>query len=141
MQTAKVGKDVDSWCTRCKLMLAHTVEAMVSGKITRVHCKTCRTPHAYRPQPPGVRAVRISARAGGRTAKAAAAVPQAADYARLMQGRDTAKARPYTVQGRFAPKELIAHSTFGLGLVMAVRGGDKIDVLFPDSLKVLVNGR
>ena len=48
----KTGSTVDSWCTKCKLVLAHTVEAMVEGKITRVHCNTCRGQHAYRPDAP-----------------------------------------------------------------------------------------
>ena len=27
----QVGKNVDSWCTRCKLVLAHTIETVLNG--------------------------------------------------------------------------------------------------------------
>ena len=48
--TFKVGDNIDGWCTRCKLVLTHTIEAVVGGKITRVHCNTCRGQHAYLPR-------------------------------------------------------------------------------------------
>src|SRR5207253_4172029 len=38
-EAPKVGKEIDGWCTRCKLVLTHTIEAVANGKITRVHCK------------------------------------------------------------------------------------------------------
>src|SRR5262245_58672499 len=43
---AKVGDYVDGWCTRCKLVLRHTIEAIAGGKISRVHCNTCQGQHA-----------------------------------------------------------------------------------------------
>lgn len=139
MSAAKVGSNVDSWCTRCKLMLAHTVEAMVGTKISRVHCNTCNAQHAYRPNPPGVRAASSRTRnaSGHRAAKA---VPQGKDYDAMMRGRDTARARRYGMQERFAASEVINHPTFGYGLVTSDKG-DKIDVLFPDGLKTLAQGR
>ena len=42
---------------------------------------------------------------------------------------------------RFAPGELIRHSSFGLGVVVAERDSVKIDVHFPDGPKVLLHGR
>ena len=141
--TTKVGKDVDSWCTRCKLMLAHTIEAVVGGKVTRVHCNTCGAQHAYRPKPPGQTAGRAPAKAGAtrRGAKGIAAAPKAGDYATLVQSRDKRTARRYAVAERFRASELIDHPTFGLGLVTADKGENKIEVLFSDGAKTLVHGR
>jgi hypothetical protein len=145
MPTLKVGMEIDGWCTKCKLMLAHTVEAMVGGKVTRVHCKTCRSQHAFRSRPPGKAAVggakRTSAATRGSRARKPAAAPTFEDYPVLMRGRDASKARPYRVSEHFAPKDLIAHPTFGLGLVLSAKDGSKIDVLFPDGPKTLVQGR
>jgi hypothetical protein len=139
MTAPKVGENVDSWCTRCKLMLMHTVEAVVGAKVTRVHCNTCRSQHAYRSQPPGVRAsVSRSRRSTGRPA---ASTAPARDYATLMQGRDTSRARAYDVHEQFRAHELIAHPTFGVGLVLADKDHTKIEVLFADGPKVLVHGR
>ena len=72
-----VGKDVDSWCTRCKLILAHTVEAMVGPKVTRVHCNTCGSQHAFRPTAPGKTAAGTKTAAS--KAREAKASPSRAD--------------------------------------------------------------
>ncbi|MFQ5665172.1 MAG: hypothetical protein ACE5I7_01950 [Candidatus Binatia bacterium] len=146
MDKVRIGSRVDSWCTRCKLLLAHTVEAMAGNKVTRVHCNTCQAQHAYRPNPPGQRRAASgtrTARTGRstRTAMRATPTPQASDYATLILGRDASAARSYKFAERFAPSELINHPTFGLGLVTATKDGAKIEVLFPDGLKTLVHDR
>jgi hypothetical protein len=133
MATRAVGKDVDSWCPKCKLILAHTVEAMVGERITRVHCNTCKAPHMYRANPPGT-----SARRGAAARSGAAALP---DYAKLMRGRDPAKARRYATSERFAASDLLDHPTFGLGIVIGVKDGNKIEVVFENGSKVLVHAR
>src|SRR3989442_2095710 len=91
---AVVGKSVDSWCARCKLMLTHTIEAIVNGKITRTHCNTCGAQHAYRRNPPGTASAksRGASSAGGRSTKATSS---AVDYQALLQGVDVGNARPY----------------------------------------------
>jgi hypothetical protein len=138
-QTTAVGRDVDSWCTRCKLILAHTVESMIGKKITRVHCNTCRSQHAYRPHPPGEQPT--TSRAARPTTRAARPTPvaRADEYAALLNGRDTGSARAYTPQECFAAKDLIAHPTFGLGVVTMLKDRTKIDVLFRDGLKTLLH--
>ena len=142
MTTPTVGKNVDSWCTRCKLMLAHTIEATVGSKITRVHCNTCGAQHAFRARPPGEAAPRSSgtgrARSGGRSAAEAAPVR---DYEALVGGRDASAAREFRVTERFAVLDLIAHPTFGLGVVTASKEGNKIDVLFSDGPRTLAHAR
>src|SRR5437868_2800815 len=52
----KTGGEVDSWCTKCKLVLNHRVIAMVGGTPVRVECSTCGSHHNYRPRAPGERA-------------------------------------------------------------------------------------
>lgn len=138
MTQVVVGKSVDSWCARCKLMLAHTVEAIVNNKITRTHCNTCGAQHAYRPNPPGTKATRARAGTGGSRSVKAAAAP--VDYRAILQGKDPSKARAYKLSDRFQPKELIDHPTFGLGVVVAVRDTNKIDVGFTEGLKTLTQG-
>ncbi len=145
--TPKVGKNIDSWCTRCKLVLTHTVGAIAGGKVTRVHCNTCRGQHAYRPEAPGARTAIGSARArqtSGRTNTARAATAQKtrpSQYETLLRGRTAAAARPYSTSARFKVSELISHTTFGLGAVTAERDNIKIEVLFADGARVLLHGR
>ena len=136
-----VGKDIDSWCTRCKLMLAHTVETMIGSKITRVHCNTCGSQHAYRAQPPGTASAPGRRSAGTSTPRVVRLAPAPADeYARLLDGRDRTAARPYTPQERFAANDLLTHPTFGLGIVTTLKERTKIEVVFRDGVKTLLHG-
>jgi hypothetical protein len=44
-----IAKEIVSFCTSCKRDLMHVIEAVDGDKIVRVHCKTCKRQHAYRP--------------------------------------------------------------------------------------------
>jgi hypothetical protein len=117
---------------------------MISSKITRVHCNTCRSQHAYRPHPPGEQPASApgrspSRRTDGESRATRGTGAPAHNYATLLQGRGAANARPYSPQARFAPKDLIAHPTFGLGVVVLLKDNTKIDVLFPDGMKTLLH--
>jgi hypothetical protein len=141
MTLLKVGKSIDGWCTRCKLVLTHTIEAVAGGKITRVHCNTCGGQHAHRARAPGARAV-----AGTRARPASAGRSEEpktrrSEYETLLRGRTAAAARPYSMAARFKVNDLISHATFGLGAVTAERDNIKIEVLFADGARVLVHGR
>jgi hypothetical protein len=137
--TKLVGANVDGWCTRCKLVLAHTIEAMAGDKITRVHCNSCGGQHAHRKTAPGTRA------AGAAKGRADALLKEEArrpsSYEALLRGRTAAGARPYSQTGRFKVGELISHATFGLGAITVERDHVKIEVLFPEGPKVLLHGQ
>lgn len=135
----QVGKTVDGWCTKCKLVLAHTIEAVADGKITRVHCNTCGGQHAHRASAPGT----SKAKAGGAKAAGRATADKAkrpSPYESLVRGRTAAASKPYVTSARFAVGELISHTSFGLGVVTAERDGVKIEVMFPDGPRVLMHG-
>jgi hypothetical protein len=130
--TTRVGGEVDSFCGKCKMLLAHIVLAMVGKTIARVRCNTCGTDHAFR-RVPGTStpaSVRSPAR-GARTA---------VGFAAQIEARGEANARAYSPQATFQVDELIAHPTFGLGIVRAVRR-DKVDVAFKTTERVLIHGR
>jgi hypothetical protein len=139
----KPGSTVDGWCTKCKLVLAHTVEAMVDSKITRVHCNTCGGQHAYRASAPGSRAASGASSTAGKTGARSKVekAPKRSEYETLLRGRTAASARPYATSERFAPGEVISHASFGLGVVTGERDSVKIDVHFANGPKVLMHGR
>ena len=62
-------------------------------------------------------------------------------YEALLRGRTAANARSYSTSARFKVGELISHATFGLGAVTGERDGIKIDVLFADKARVLLQGQ
>ena len=45
---ARLGGTVEDYCSRCKLLLDHAIQAMAGDEISTVVCKTCMTTHAYR---------------------------------------------------------------------------------------------
>jgi len=135
--TPIVGKEIESWCTKCKLMLGHTIEAVVGGRITKVHCNTCRGQHAHRAKPPGTGTGARKPRASRATAES----KTAADYAAMLRSKDPNSAKPYATTDRFKPGELIRHATFGLGLVTALKDVNKIEVVFGDGAKTMIHKR
>ena len=134
---SKVGGEVDSFCSKCELVLAHTVIAMVGAKPVRVKCNTCQGEHKFRPAPgaagpsPSV-AARKAARPG-REKKVEIS------FEELLAARKKA-AVPYSVKRTFAVDDVLDHPTFGRGFVSAVRTG-KVEVTFRGDVKVLVHGR
>jgi hypothetical protein len=140
MATHKTGGEVDAFCTRCKLTLAHTILAMVGPKIIRVRCNTCGGDHVYR-SAPGV----TDRPTASRTAKASAARAEKAEkvvisFEDQLSGKDIANAPKYSPKDSYLVDQVIQHPTFGLGLVTAVRG-DKVDIAFKSEAKTLVHGR
>lgn len=61
----KTGGEVDSWCTKCRMVLNHRIIAMVGPKPVRVECSTCGSHHNYRARAPGEKAA--AAPGGART--------------------------------------------------------------------------
>ncbi len=47
----------------------------------------------------------------------------------------------YSVSHIFSPDDIINHAKFGVGFVIAVPGGKKVEVLFSDQVRRLVQGR
>jgi hypothetical protein len=128
----RVGGDVDAMCSRCELVLAHTVIAMVQGRPVKVQCNTCRTVHAYRGSPSGSHA--------RRTAQAARERRSVLSFDEALAAKGTATARPYAPTASFGHDEVVNHPTFGLGWVSMVRP-DKVEIVFRSGSKTLVHAR
>src|SRR4051794_25166782 len=70
----RAGGEVDSWCTKGKLVLNHRVIAMVQGTPVRVECSTCGSHHNFRARAPGEKAP--AADRPGRAASSGSAGPR-----------------------------------------------------------------
>jgi hypothetical protein len=135
----KVGGEVDAFCTRCELMLAHTIHALLAGRPVKVECNTCHAVHRYR-NPPGTSAARPS----GTRARAGATPRERAEvtgFDELLAARNVAATQPYSPKKRFAVGDVVDHSVFGRGFVSALKDGDKLEITFRSDVKVLVHGR
>ena len=146
----KTGGDCDGWCTRCKMDLAHTIVAMVSGLPVKVQCNTCGSLHKfYRPR--AERDAEKSARAEARAAKSSSKKRDAfagssspkvrAIWAERMEGHAGGSERLYTIREQFAVDEVVEHTKFGRGIVVKVISRTKMRVLFEDGERELAMGR
>ncbi len=130
---------MDAFCTSCKLVLGHTILAMVGDRLAKVRCNTCNGEHAFRASVPGKAAPRRPKKAantvGSPRARAEAAV-RGHGLEEMLEGRDVQSARAYAPKETFEEGEILRHPTFGVGLVMEVRG-DRLDILFENGLRTL----
>jgi hypothetical protein len=129
LTTKKLGSNIDSWCGKCKMVLAHTIEAMVGDKPKRVLCNTCKSQHAYKAQA----AKTSSTPRAGKTA--------ASKYQSALKASSTAVAKTYSQTSKYEAGDILDHSTLGRGVTTAVKDGAKIEVLFESGLKTLVHAR
>jgi hypothetical protein len=137
------GEEVDSKCTKCKMVLAHVIVAMVGDQIARVKCNTCNGEHAYRPPPSASEATAKRRRAERKAAVADATVGiiTAEDYENVIKGHDLTKAAAYSMKTALTYSDVVDHPKFGIGVVVELREGDKAQIAFPTGGKVLVHSR
>jgi hypothetical protein len=131
----KVGGEVDAFCTRCELTLAHTVHAVVAGRPVKVECNTCHVVHRYRG------AVGAGARPAARGERPARARPEVVGFDALLAAKRTAAARPYSPKATYAVDDVVDHPLFGRGFVSAVRDVGKVEITFRSEVKLLVHAR
>lgn len=132
-----VGGNVDSWCGKCKLVLAHTIEAMLKGKPKRVQCNTCSAQHVYKQYEPGKAPKKKKASAARKPGDGV----RASDYAKYMEGRDRSSARRYSMKSAFTVGEVVEHLKFGTGVTTLRKGQHKIEILFPDGPRILIHSQ
>lgn len=140
MATFKVGGEVDAYCTRCKMDLAHTILAMVGTKIARVRCNTCGGDHVYRGTQPSSTAAPRAARPRAAPSPSGREAKHVLSFEQQLAGRDVTSAPRYSPQESYQVDQVLQHPSFGLGLVKSVRG-DKMEVAFRAETKTLVQGR
>jgi hypothetical protein len=135
MSQLTVGKDVLSYCTKCKLNLGHVIVAMKDTKhIAKVKCNTCGTMHAYKDPS-------LSKQNKTRTKKTTAAPSKVVSVSDLWMEKisnSKKKSMPYAMDSKFSEGDIIDHIKFGPGIVEKVVD-DKIEVIFRHEIKILVH--
>lgn len=137
MSQFSAGKEVLSYCGKCKLTLAHIIISMKDvNTIGKVQCKTCNASHAYKDPASKTKKVRSKkAKVPGTRAKS---VPINELWTEEL-GKASGKAKAYTIRETFEVGDLLDHKKFGPGIVQALVDG-KIEVLFQHEIKTLVHG-
>src|SRR5437762_7431258 len=120
----KPGGNVDSWCGKCKMLLAHTIEAMVGDKPARVHCNTCKSQHAYRSGPPSSRTPRqAGVRETSERPARAPSKPRATKYQSLLNAKSAAVPKTYSPKDKYQEGDVLEHPMFGRGVATAIKEG------------------
>jgi hypothetical protein len=144
------GGEVDSYCTKCRLVLNHRIIAMVGPKPRKVECSTCGSHHLFRATPPGVKPERDGAGAGRSEPRAprvshvtraeAARQDREKTWEKATFGKAVTDFRRYTVTATFREGELVRHSKFGDGFVTRIVDASKVEVMFKDETRMLAQG-
>jgi hypothetical protein len=140
----KTGGEIDSYCTKCKIILNHRIIAMLGPKPVKVECSTCSSHHMYRPKLPGTKT------AGTGTTRTAKERPETRaqvserervqNWEKAIAGKSVRDFRAYRVTEKFNEGDLVRHSKFGDGKVSRVIDANKVEVLFKDDTKMLAHG-
>jgi hypothetical protein len=116
----------------------HVVIALAAGRIAKVECKQCGARHRYRP----------SAGEGGTTARTRNSGPRAASTTArgrktkpIVEADPSRPRRPFRTNETYQVGDRVLHPSFGEGVVQAVTGATKIEILFDAGSKILVHGR
>lgn len=137
MSQLTVGKDVLSYCTKCKLNLGHTIVAMKDTKhIAKVKCNTCATIQAFK-DPSMAKANKTRTK---KTSAAPSKVISVSDLWMEKMSSTKKKSTPYAMDGKFVEGDIIDHVKFGPGIVEKVVD-DKIEVIFRHEIKTLVHNK
>ncbi len=147
----KVGGDVDSWCTKCRMMLTHRIVAMVGPKPARVECETCHSQHNWREFPPGETPTRASSSSSSGSAPRAPRVSHVTkleqerrdreqSWERAVTGKMVTDFIKYNVKTQFKVGDLVKHPKFGDGVVTQIIDAHKVEILFRDEPRTLAQG-
>src|ERR1051326_3821918 len=100
------GGTIDSWCGKCKMILAHTIEAMVGDKPARVQCNTCKSQHSYKAHEPTPTRRPARPREAG---EQPTTTPKTRSnrYQTLLRGKDMAVAKNYSTKDRYEPGDVV----------------------------------
>jgi len=137
MTKIAVGSDVEAYCTKCKMVLGHTVVAMQGAKPRRVKCNTCNGEHNFRATKPVARAAARTT--PKKTTKAKTSTRKTRQTWEEVMGEAASKPhKQYSMSGSFDEGDWIMHNTFGLGCVQSYTPPNKISVRFADSTRMLI---
>ena len=109
MSSFSAGKEVLSYCGKCKLPLGHTIVSMKdTATIGKVECNTCHAVHMYKDPATKSKKVKSTSRS---TKKSKKAVSVGELWMEEM-GKASGKAVAYSIRSTFNEGDIIDHKKF-----------------------------
>ena len=128
-----VGKDVLSYCSKCKLTLSHIIASMKDpGTIGKVICNTCKATHAYKDPAKASKKKVISHQ------KKTKSKANEKSWEEAIKS-SSSTLLDYSPKAKFTKGDLINHPKFGKGVIEKLIDKNKIEVLFKDDTKTLMH--
>ncbi len=139
MSNLGVGKEIVTYCSKCKLDLAHLIVAMKDMETPyKVLCNTCKTTHAYKAKKvASPSAVRRKSPTKKRVSTEDKIINIWEKAMKDLDGEPIA----YNIRQKFEVGDVIGHPTFGPGLVDKNLDSNKIEVVFRGSIKILLHNK
>lgn len=134
----KLGGDILSYCGKCKMPMGHIINSLTKkGGVDKCECTTCKALHKYRDPE------KVAAKAAGTTKRKGTKKvgPTSEELWTEAVAKAEGPARAYQMGGEFFEGDLIEHTKFGKGVVVAIIDQKKFSVVFEGGEKVLVHNR
>ncbi|MGE5174120.1 MAG: hypothetical protein ACM3MD_09865 [Betaproteobacteria bacterium] len=132
LEKNSAGKNIESYCGKCKQKRDHTIMTMDGEAVAKVRCANCGSMHKFRDPaaPPRVRKTRVKTVA---EEEAAAAILWEAGLARAK-----GKERDYDMAAKYRVGEVVNHGKFGKGIVLKVHVNN-CEMLFKDRERLMAS--
>lgn len=137
--TTNTASEVLAYCGSCKMDLAAVIVAQVGPKIVKVQCKTCKKEHGFKAAK-GVDSPAKAPKSRKPAAEKAPAVSIEAEWRKIMATAKRASI-PYTPRVKLQLGDMVAHPSFGDGVVMKIVHPDKAELIFQHDIKLLIHSK
>jgi hypothetical protein len=124
------GENIASHCTKCKLVLDHTIVAMDGETIAKVKCKTCGSAHKYRTAEDAKKVRTARKKDDG--------VKNTEVLWESCLAAAKGKERNYDMAAKYRVGDIVDHRIFGKGVVRKIYL-NKCDVLFKDKERLMAS--
>ncbi|MBD3290822.1 hypothetical protein GF337_18590 [candidate division KSB1 bacterium] len=128
-----IGNEIEAYCGKCKSDTLHLVTAVDGIRIEKVLCKICLSYHKYRA--PGSGSARAKQK---KTSTVRKKRSKSAKKAAEIMNLDPTNAIDYQMSLNYDIDAKINHKIFGLGIVKNIIDSQKIEVIFSDRDRILV---
>ncbi|MBN8537698.1 MAG: hypothetical protein J0M15_11650 [Deltaproteobacteria bacterium] len=142
-----VAKSFYTFCKKCDADRYHKVLAHTSDTKAKIECEVCHSKKVYTlPKTTAKKATNPSGKpSSAKSPRRAISEGQRKsshqnEYQALLESVAQADMLDYNMKTKFLISTKLKHPKFGLGYIKSVQP-DKIEVIFPDEVKVLIHNR
>ncbi|MBN1154001.1 hypothetical protein JXB12_03690 [candidate division KSB1 bacterium] len=136
MEDNTIGQEINAYCGKCKTDTIHLITSIENDKILKVMCKHCNAYHQYR-APKGT-VIETKVKKVAPPPKKKTTRRRRTKAARLLENLDFDEAIEYKMDRNYETNMAIVHKIFGNGIVQSVIDRQKIEVLFQDGPRIMV---